>query len=236
MNRNTIYIILRGDKLKKLVTIPLLLGILLLAGCSSDSDQTANTNSEEVERKKNQSEQNDDLSNDSQNQEQENDDSSNTNKSNNDEERNSDSGDEQNESEQAADTLNKEEAKVVLTDYEKAFKYVINNTNQELKQQEFTNQQQLKEYFQNYMSEDLAISFMETFIRVEEDGLYIVATEGPLFLDTEQPFTFTEIDGDTASVTQERENTMSGHIQIEYTLTNNEDLWIVDDINSEQLK
>ena len=191
--------------MKKLVTIPLLSGILLLAGCSSDSDQTANTNSEEVERKKNQSEQNDD------------------------------SGDEQNESEQAADTLNKEEAKVVLTDYEKAFKYVINNTNQELKQQEFTNQQQLKEYFQNYMSEDLAISFMETFIRVEEDGLYIVATEGPLFLDTEQPFTFTEIDGATASVTQERENTMSGHIQIEYTLTSNEDLWIVEEINSEQL-
>jgi len=220
-------------ELKKLVTIPFLAGLFLLAGCNSDSDQSANTNSEEVEKEKNQS-------NDGRNKEQGNvDNTNNTNESNSDEEQNSDSRDENSEqndeSEQVAETLNKEEAKGVLTDYEEAFKHVINNTNQELKQLEYTDQQQLKEYFQNFMSEDLALSLMDTFIRKEEDGLYIVATEGPLFLEQDQAFTFTKSDEETATITQERENLMIGHIQMEYTLTKNEDSWVVDEINSKQL-
>lgn len=220
--------------------IPCLAGLLLLAGCNQESDQTANNNSQEVENDQNLSEQDNTNSTNDQNQDQENEyNENNTNENNNDKEQNNDSEDghaEQNdESEQASDTLNKEDAEVVLTEYEEAFKNVINNTNQELKQQEYTNQQQLKVYFQNFMSEDLALSLMDTFIREEEDGLYIVATEGPLFLEEDQPFTFTKKDKETATITQERKNPMIGHIQMEYTLTIKEDSWIVDEINSEQL-
>lgn len=224
--------------LKNLVTISLLTGLLLIAGCNQDTEQTANSNSENVEREKNQSEQDNNQSNADQKQEREND-TSNTSESNKNEEQNSHSEDrnskKNDQSEQASDTLNKEQAKVVLSDYEEAFKNVINNTNQELKQQEYTDQQQVKKYFQNFMSEDLALSLMDTFIRKEEDGLYIVATEGPLFLEEDQPFTFTKSDQETATVTQERENPMIGHIQMEYTITKNEDSWIVQEIDSEQL-
>lgn len=221
------------------MTIPCLSGLLLLAGCNQETDQIANNNPEEVENEQNPSEQNNRNSNDDQKQEQGNDDSTNNKNGNGNDERNSDSGDEnseqKDESEQASDSINKEKAEVVLTEYEEAFKNVINNTNQELKQQEYSNQQQLKKYFQNFMSEDLALSLMDTFIREEEDGLYIVATEGPLFLEEDQPYTFTKNDKETATVTQERENPMIGHIQMEYTLTKKEDSWIVEEINSEQL-
>lgn len=221
------------------MTIPFLTGLLLLSGCNQNDEQTTDTQPDENETNYVQTDQNSDSSDPNQKQEnkdeeeneRDTDQDENTNQ-NDEDKKNSDQTDD---STQASEPLDKERAKVVLKEYEKVFQDVINNTNKELKQQEFTEKQQLQEHFQNFMSEDLALTLMEAFIREEEDGLYIVATEAPLFLKEEEPFTFTKNDEKSATVTQERENPMIGHIEMQYTITKNEGSWVVKSISSDQL-
>lgn len=135
----------------------------------------------------------------------------------------------QNDSEQPLDEFDKGRAEVVLTEYEKAFKKVINNTDDQLKQLEYTNKQGLKEHFEHFMSAEIAQSWVDTYFQEKEDGLYVIATEGPVFLQEDKPFTFTKTTDETATVVQERNNELIGHVKMKYTLKlNNDNIWFVD--------
>ena len=219
--------------MKKLFAIPLLTGLLLLTGCNQeDPEQASETTPEENQQETEQNSESDDK----QDQQDQNNDENNNNNHNNNNNENNESSDQSNESDQeSSDPFDKGRATTVLTEYEEAFKKVISYTNDELKQQEYTTKQQLQEHFQHFMSEDLAQSMVDTYFREEDDGLYVIATEGPTFLAEDKTYTFTKNEEGSATVTQERENQLIGHVEMEYNLTKKDGFWIVEEVTHKDL-
>ncbi|WP_227939377.1 hypothetical protein [Alkalihalobacillus deserti] len=202
----------------KIFTISILIGLLLLSGCGQEDTEKSGDPKTTQEQEDNY-QTGDTLVPPVESIEHEKNDS-NKEKSN----RNNDQLDE------ASNSFDKERAKVVLTEYEKAFQKVVNSTNDKLKQREYTTKQELREHFQHLMSGDLATSMVDTYFREKDDGLYVVATEPPTFLKEDQPFTLTKSSDESATVTQERNNEFIGHVKVDFTLTKKEDFWIIKDI------
>lgn len=135
-----------------------------------------------------------------------------------------------------SDSLDKDRAEVVLTEYEEAFKKVISFKDEQRKQKEFKTKEALVEHFEHFMSTAHAQYLADTYFREKDDGLYVIATEPPVFLKEDQPFTFIQIDDTSATIIQERENQLIGHVKMEYELTKKDNgQWIVKDVFSSEV-
>lgn len=136
---------------------------------------------------------------------------------------------------ETSDTFDKERARVVLTEFEKAFKKVINYTDDQQRLKAFDTKQELINHFKHFMSKDLAQSMVNAYFKEKEDGVYVVAMDAPTFLKEDQPFTFSKTGPDKAKVVQERRNELIGHVNMEFILTKKDNRWIVKTVNREQL-
>lgn len=137
---------------------------------------------------------------------------------------------------QSADEFDKGRAEVVLTEYEKAFKKVVSYVDDQQKQKEYSTKQELIEHFEHFMSSELAQSWADTYFEEKEDGLYVKATEGPIFLQEDEAFSFSKTDG-TAEVVQERKNQLMGHVEMKYMLSKQKDnIWIVEQVQRNEIK
>lgn len=197
--------------MKKLLMVTLFAS-LMLAGCNAGETAPDNGND---------SEPNEEAQDNNQNEGSENDQAAGDDEGTNEE-------DSQN-NDQASDDFDKGRAKAELTEYEEAFKMVISNSNEEQKLNEYTTKQGLKDHFKHFMTEEMAQSWVDTYFEKKEDGLYVVSMDGPIFLQEDQPFTFTKT-GDQAIVLQERNNELIGHVNMKYTLTQRDGYWIVQDV------
>lgn len=141
-----------------------------------------------------------------------------------------------NQSEENSDSIDKGRAETVLTEYEQAFQKVVSYTNESGKQQEYTTKQGLIEHFKHFMSEEIAQSLVNTYFEERDGGLYVVPMDAPIFLQEDQPYTFTKNDDGTVTITQERNNELYGHLNVEYTLAKRDGFWIVQNIESHGLE
>ncbi|KGP72617.1 hypothetical protein [Pontibacillus yanchengensis] len=192
--------------------------ILFFTGCGVDSSQDTEGTTDSV----NSQTQNEDKMNEDTKEE------SNTGSSANDSESNAEAD---------AATLDKGRAQVILEDYEKAFKMVINNTNDQQKLNEYSTKQELQEHFEHFMSTDRANSFVNTYFRVEDDGLYVKAMGGPTFLLEDEAFSFEKVSNQQYQVIQERYNQQMGPTNVRniFTLVKQDGIWIVEQVEQEEI-
>ncbi|MDL4841854.1 ribonuclease E domain-containing protein [Aquibacillus rhizosphaerae] len=225
--------------MKKILFISLLLlGTIVLSSCGmSESEDEVETNNNQTEEQQdelqNNQEENNESTENTSNEKEDGNSNRHENTDNTSEEQpnlNSNHSDEQN-----TNLFDKERAEVVLTDYKEAFNKIINNTTDNQMLLEFGTKQDLVEHFKDFMSEDLAQSMTDTYFQEKQDGLYIVPMDAPIFLQEEEPFALSKPDDETATVVQERKNELMGHVKVEYTLTKNNDSWVIDDIKTTEL-
>lgn len=131
--------------------------------------------------------------------------------------------------------LTEQEAKAVVVEYKRAFFDVINNTDDQLKIQDYTSLQAIEREFRTAMSEPLADELMSYYIRQENGTLYVVPSSAPTFLEASQPVTVERIDDRTYHVAQTRSDEMAGSTKITYKLIHDGTQWVVDEIKNKQL-
>ncbi|MYL34834.1 hypothetical protein GLW05_14665 [Pontibacillus yanchengensis] len=148
---------------------------------------------------------------------------------------NENSSPDSNESNIESKTLTKAQATRVLEEYETAFKKVVSYTNDEGIQQEYTTKEGLETHFEHFVAPDIATSLVDTYFRVENGNVYVEAKGGPLYLNENNPYQFSEADNGMYKVTQEIDNEMRGHIQVEFVLSTRNTVWVIEEINTTQL-
>ncbi|MRH44646.1 hypothetical protein GH741_18530 [Aquibacillus halophilus] len=218
-------------------------GFLMLSGCGLENEEAQNEQNEEQQNEEEQqndeeqdNENNQDNSSEQGTNEEENDNQSNEDSTNNnsDENQNNENSDDQSD-EQTSDSFDKGRAEVVLTEYKEAFNKVINNRNDDLKLNEFSTKQELTEHFNQFMSQELSRTMVDRYFREEDDGLYLTPMDAPVFLQEDQQFTFNKTGDGSATVVQERQNQLIGHVNMEYSLTKKDDSWIVEDVERTEI-
>lgn len=143
----------------------------------------------------------------------------------------------QEDAEQSEFEMNKSVARDVLTNYKDTFTELIDRANQGGRLEQFQSFEELREYLQSAMSDDLAQMFVDTYFRKSEDGAIILkAMDAPTWLDADQSFRLEEIANQKWKITQERNNELLGHRNMIYILTRDQENWIVDDVQSEEVK
>ncbi|WP_143484622.1 hypothetical protein [Halalkalibacillus sediminis] len=129
-----------------------------------------------------------------------------------------------------APAMSKDRAQTVLEEYEEAFKKVINYTDENGKQKEYTTKEGLEEHFRHFMSAHWAAHIVDTYFEERDDGLYVKETDGPIFLQEDQEFSYANNKGTNVIVTQERDNQLTGNVEMQYVLMVNNGRWIVHDV------
>ncbi|TFB14656.1 hypothetical protein E3U55_13605 [Filobacillus milosensis] len=229
--------------MKKLLSITLLIGVLIIAGCGqSATGETDDPTSVDEENQTEQDESNGSQSDDKENKEGKDSNNSKDEPSSQDNEQNENTEDEGSENQDNekekndTESIDQGRAKTVLTEYEEAFKKVVSYTNDQGKQKEYTTKEGLKEHFMHFMSDELATSMVDTYFEEKEDGLYVKAMDGPTFLQEDKEFSFTQNKDGSVSIIQERNNELTGHVEMEYKLVNKNGYWIVNEVESRSLE
>ncbi|WP_163581517.1 hypothetical protein [Gracilibacillus saliphilus] len=138
-------------------------------------------------------------------------------------------------SEEEIPTLDQEQAKEVLNDYQEKFMSVIENTEDDGTLIDYDSKEALKEEFMTVMSEDLADSFVSHYFEEENDKVYVVATEAPVWFKEDSDFSFEQVNDVEYEVTQDQSNELIGNVRMTYVITSTDDSWIVSEVRSEDL-
>lgn len=138
-------------------------------------------------------------------------------------------------SEEEIPTLHQEQAKEVLNDYQEKFMSVIENTEDDGTLIDYDSKEALKEEFMTVMSEDLADSFVSHYFEEENDKVYVVATEAPVWFKEDSDFSFEQVNDVEYEVTQDQSNELIGNVRMTYVITSTDDSWIVSEVRSEDL-
>ncbi|RPF53196.1 hypothetical protein [Aquisalibacillus elongatus] len=114
----------------------------------------------------------------------------------------------------------------ILTQYEQTLKSLKNNETQYI---DFNNEEELKNYLTQAMSESLAEIHIETYIDEREGGLYLIETEFPTFIDTEKDYQTEQQDAETYYVKQQVDTELMEHPHVTVVIKKRQDQWIVAD-------
>ncbi|WP_018932908.1 hypothetical protein [Gracilibacillus lacisalsi] len=138
-------------------------------------------------------------------------------------------------SEEEIPTLDQEQAKEVLNEYQDKFMSVIENTEDDGALIDYDSKEALKEEFMTVMSEELADSFGSHYFEEENDKVYVVATEAPVWFEEDSDFSFEQVNDVEYEVTQDQSNELIGNVRMTYVITSTDDSWIVSEVRSEDL-
>ncbi|MGP4071548.1 hypothetical protein ACTWQB_03215 [Piscibacillus sp. B03] len=120
----------------------------------------------------------------------------------------------------------------VISNYEETITSLKNENTQEI---DFDSKDEVMDYLTQAMSYSLAESHIDTYIEERDDGLYLVPTEFPVFINTDEDYQTSQEDANTYHVTQEQDTELTDHIEMTFIITNHDGTWIVDEVEVEQL-
>ncbi|GGM39801.1 hypothetical protein GCM10011351_27430 [Paraliobacillus quinghaiensis] len=153
---------------------------------------------------------------------------------------NQDNQEEQNDEQQNEDDQNKqftkETAQNVMQNYKQNFTTLIDSAEQDGLLPSFESQSEVHDHFTEVMSDDLASWMVESYINEEDDGVYLIAKDGPTWLAEDTDFSIEEVTDEHYKIIQERNSEMLGHREMIYHAKWQEDKWIVDSIDSKKLE
>ncbi|RSL34065.1 hypothetical protein D7Z54_08130 [Salibacterium salarium] len=139
-------------------------------------------------------------------------------------------------SQQDEDTpaLTRESAVELMNSYKESFVSLINETdNQKIESYQTTDE--VKQHFANTMSDELATWMTDSYFTEEDDGVYVIAKDGPTWFQEDQSFELEEVSEGHVKIVQERENELLGHVNMVYHASFQENQWVVDDIETNEL-
>ncbi|MBP1930915.1 hypothetical protein [Ammoniphilus resinae] len=123
--------------------------------------------------------------------------------------------------------MTKENAIKLLNAYKASFLSLIKETEDNQKVYSYATKQEIQQYFQQTMSEELAVQMIDSFFTEKEDGVYVIARGGPTWLEENQHFEFEELSKQHIKILQERDNVYLGHVMMVYHLRLEDDRWVV---------
>ncbi|SFP67876.1 hypothetical protein [Salibacterium halotolerans] len=130
--------------------------------------------------------------------------------------------------------LTEERAVEVMTSYRESFETLVNDTDSQ-RVASYESLDGVRQHFEKVMSEELAQSMTDSYFRMQNGSVYVVAMDAPTWLQEDQSFTLEQEAEDHVRIVQERSNEMLGHVEMVYHAVYNGDRWILDDIVSTQL-
>lgn len=231
--------------MKNMITLSLTV-LLLLGGCGTASndpvsgDEDGNAVNEQEQQENQTKEEKNNTKENSENKKDENETSENgENEEKKDSEKETDGTKKDNDTNNDRSenkTLDKGKAQVVLEDYEEAFKKVISYTTKDGELKEYKTKAALKEHFAHFMSEEKATEMINTYFEMRDGALHVISMDGPTFLLTDKPYEFKEGENGSYKVIQERDNEIIGHANMIYTLVKTDGVWVVDQVEREELE
>jgi len=123
--------------------------------------------------------------------------------------------------------MTEENAVKLLNAYKDSFLSLIKETADDQKVDSFASKREIKQYFQQTMSEELATQMTDSFFTEKEDGVYVIARGGPTWLEEKSPFKFEILSDQHIKILQERDNVYLGHVMMVYHLKLQGDHWVV---------
>ncbi|WP_019415359.1 hypothetical protein [Paenisporosarcina sp. TG20] len=132
-------------------------------------------------------------------------------------------------------SLDKSEAEQVMRDYKNTFMDLVENSGENGKIINYGSKGEIVAYFTSAMSKGLASTYTDTYFREENGQLFLKAMDAPTWLAYDQSFTLDKIEQQKYQVIQERNNALTGHVNMTYELANKDDNWIVNNIDVERL-
>ncbi|WP_336990291.1 DUF4367 domain-containing protein [Bacillus infantis] len=98
-----------------------------------------------------------------------------------------------------------------------------------LKHPTFKTEEEFYTEFSSIMTKQLAKKRFGYIVEEKADGLYLVATEGPIFLDTSQPYELKQTSPSEYKITQKHKSDLHGVLTIVITISKVENKWIMTD-------
>lgn len=135
-------------------------------------------------------------------------------------------------------TIEEPDAEQVMTDYKDTFLGVQEHANENTDGQltDFNSMEELISHFKNIMSDDLANWYAEAYFREEDGSVYLLPQDGPTWLKENEPYDVEKVNDEKYKVIQERNNELIGHRNMIYILSYTGGNWIVEEIQSEEIK
>ncbi|WP_456272369.1 hypothetical protein [Bacillus sp. AK031] len=125
-------------------------------------------------------------------------------------------------------SLTKDEAAEVLSEYEDTFMVKTNEGTVE----NYNTKEELLSHFKTIMSEQLAQSYLDDFFRMQDGELMMVATEPPVWLNSENEYQYNKENDSTYHVVQSKSSELRGEREYTFELAYADEGWIVDDVSS----
>ncbi|SDH87390.1 hypothetical protein [Alteribacillus bidgolensis] len=128
----------------------------------------------------------------------------------------------------------KERAVELMNDYKESFVSLINEAGNDQKIDSYQTKEEVKEHFETTMSGDLAEWMTDSYFKEEGDGVYVIAKDGPTWLEEDQPFELEEVTEKHVKIVQERDNELLGNVEMIFHAGYQGDKWVVDEIESNE--
>ncbi|MBM7573743.1 hypothetical protein [Aquibacillus albus] len=131
--------------------------------------------------------------------------------------------------------FNEEDAVELMSDYKDSFVSLINEAGEDQKADSFQTKAEVKEHFKSTMSDDLATWMTDSYFKEEDDGVYIIAKDGPTWLKEEQSFDVEKVSDGHVKIVQERDNELLGHVKMVFHAKFQGEYWVVSEIEQEEV-
>ncbi|QHS21841.1 hypothetical protein GWK91_02280 [Virgibacillus sp. MSP4-1] len=141
----------------------------------------------------------------------------------------------QGEQAETPEPLEKEDAIRILREFKSTFNELYQRSGDDQKVTGIQSLEEVKKKLETIMSAELAQWFTDSYFREQNGEVYVVAMDGPTWLQEDVPFDLEELSSTEYKVHQERDNELLGHRIMTYVLVYDEDHWIVDRMESENL-
>lgn len=99
----------------------------------------------------------------------------------------------------------------------------------------FSSKEDLEKEALEYAEEALIEDYLDEYYREEDGNLFVVPTEGPARLSTQEPIERENIDANTVRFTQEAENALWGSYRLEIIFRKTEEIWRISEQTMELL-
>lgn len=132
--------------------------------------------------------------------------------------------------------LTKEEATKVVQQYEQAISHTIDVMQDENPDNDYTSKEEIKKYYTDSMTEELAASNADSYFWTIEGQFEVKPRDGGIQLQTDQPYTFNQLEEEKYELVQERDNELFNHVKAHFIIVRENEQWVIKKISKEELE
>ncbi|SDG92132.1 hypothetical protein SAMN05192534_10115 [Alteribacillus persepolensis] len=140
----------------------------------------------------------------------------------------------ENSTEDSVPELSERQAAAFLNEWETSFLSLVDEADSDQKIDSYETTGEVQQYFEETMSQELAAWMTDAYFTNRDDGVYVIAKDGPTWFEESQPFEMEKESDTRFLVTQERNNELLGHVNMIYHLVYQDGQWVVHEIESEE--